>query len=197
MKNSTLSIADVPDYVKKAFKDGKFSIIAVPAGTALYKLSQYPVVNEKRNDSVSPWWSPVKAFKEDRLGAIGRYQEAKLNGISFEAMVRFASAVRVDWNGLDNYQEITLTDSTMAVWGQFEPQPAYSPLEKGNRVKQMVKNIEAKAKIQEKGHYVPEFLGGIEAYQFWIPNLLKVDLRNHSSIPSNDNKGLAVMLGLE
>ena len=188
--------SDVPDYVKQAFKGGQFEIIKVPAGTGLYKLSQYPIVNTSRSNSVSPWWSPVRPFREDKLGAVGRYQEAELNGISFEAMVRFASAVRVDWNGLDNYQEISLTKEVEAVWGQFEPQPAYSPAEKGQKVSQMIKNIEAKIKIQEKGHYVPEILGGIEAYQFWIPNLTKSDLRSSSTIPTKDNKALAVALGL-
>ena len=188
--------SDIPGYVKEAFKDGKFEIITIPAGTGLYKLSQYPIVNESRGNSVSPWWSPVRPFREDKLGAVGRYQEAELNGVSFEAMVRFASAVRVDWNGLDNYQEISLTKDVEAVWGQFQPQPAYSPAEKGKKVEQMIKNIEAKIKIQEKGHYVPEILGGIEAYQFWIPNLTKSDLRTSSTIPTNDKKGLAVALGL-
>jgi hypothetical protein len=115
MKNASLSANDVPNYVKQAFKDGEINIITVPAGTALYKLSQYNIVNEKRGDSVSPWWSPVKPFREDKLGALGRYREAKLNKVSFEAMVRFASAVRADWNGLDNYQEISLKEATKAV----------------------------------------------------------------------------------
>ena len=187
----------VPDYVKKAFQGEQYEVLNIPAGTSLYKLSQYPLVNEKRNDSVSPWWSPVHPYREDKLGALGRYREAELNGISFEAMVRFASAVRGDWNGLDNYQEISLTKDAEGIWGQFEPQPAFSsPAEAENRVKQMVANIEAKAKIDQKGHYVPEILGGIEAYQFWIPNLSKADLKSSSSIPTNDQKGLAVALGL-
>ena len=47
-----------------------------------------------------------------------------------------------------------------------------------------------------KDHYVPEFLGGIEAYQFWIPNITKADLKSNNSIPANDLKAFAVALGL-
>lgn len=60
----------------------------------------------------------------------------------------------------------------------------------------MIKNYEAKEKMLKKGHYVPDTLGGIEAYQFWIPDLTKADLQAHSSIPTHDKKGLAIMLGL-
>ncbi len=120
--NST-SFARERGSVQEAFLNKSATVVTLAVGTKLFKLSSY-AVREGSRGTLSPWWSPVLPFKEDKLGARGRYLEAKLNQVSMREMVRFASAIRVDWNDIAEYQEIKLKESAKCYWGQFAPQPS-------------------------------------------------------------------------
>lgn len=147
----------IPDDVKSAFKDGIFKIIEIPAGTKMWKMSAYNYNGNK----VSPWWAPVNPFMEDKIGVRGRLKEARFNGISAQHYVRIASAVRYDWNKLDQYQQISLKNPVKGLWGQFAPQPNISPDKLDEQLGELLKQCP----------HIPTILGGMGAWQFWIPNL--------------------------
>lgn len=194
------------------FLGKKAKAVMLNAGQGLYKLSSYPVA-PGRNGFLTPWWSPQTPFMEDKLGARGRYQEALLNGVKMAEMVRFASAIRIDWNDIENYLEITLKVSAMAFWGQFEPQPATSPVFSGasanksvldmsftelsGAVDQMCKNAAKRKRLQDAGVYVPGTLGGLtDSWQFYIPDLLESDVTITPAIPAHDMAALALHFGV-
>ena len=118
------------------------------------------------------------------------------------------------------YQEVELVDEAKAFWGQFEPQPSSSLPEVGmgaifdhhgltanfgkglkpaeraadrksaEEAYERIKTIAAKRKkVQD---YVPDILGGIDAWQLYIPNLKEEHVVVKPSIPSNDMAALAV-----
>ena len=109
-----------------AFK-GTVRAVTLPSGFRLFKLSKGKA-EEDAKYGVTPWWSPVMPYREDREGAIGRYNQAKLNKIDMSSMVRYMSAVCVDWNDLDNYIEVHVRPGVeiSAFWGLFEQQDRFS-----------------------------------------------------------------------
>ena len=192
------SFSREPGYVQEAFLNGKAAVVTLDAGTQLFKLSSYPV-REGWSGFLSPWWSPVVPFREDKLGARGRYMEARLNQVSMREMVRFASAIRIDWNDIEEYQQIRLKESAKCYWGQFAPQPArtrsvsadFDPLTASfaalnAATTQMVKNATKRKRLKDMGVYVPDTLGGIEAWQFYVPGLKRASVDVAPSIPSHD-----------
>ncbi len=50
----------------------KFRVVIVPKGTLLFKMTKGAA--EAWNGKVSPWWSAVKPFLDDKEGALGRFQ---------------------------------------------------------------------------------------------------------------------------
>ncbi len=179
--------------VRAAFLGEKARVVHLRAKTRLYKLSSYET---KENDwgYLSPWWSVVEPFMEDDLGARGRYLEAKLNGVTMQEMVRFAAAIRIDWNDIEQYQEIVLNQETKGFWGLFAPQPKETP-DNGN-LDQIAKNQSKRERLDKMGVYVPETLGGIEAWQLFIPNLKKEHCTVSPTIPSHDMAALGLHLSL-
>ena len=190
--NPTLTAVDfakLPASVRDAFLNSKAEIVTLPKDMSLFKLSAGVVKADPKRGTLTPWWSPVQPFQEDKLGAVGRFQEARLNKVSMREMVRFASAVSVDWNDLDNYLEVSLDESVKCFWGQYTPQPAF----------QDAKSIKGRVKFfehQAKNIYTPDILGGIEAWQFFIPNLLPAHVKVEPTIPAHDMGALAVHLGI-
>ena len=133
----------------------------------------------------------MKPFKEHFKGALGRYQQAKLNGIDMRAMVRFLSAVRIDWNDLDNYVQIELLDDACTFSGTYKPQPKWS------EPKYNFKDIrERKAKEQEVagGSVMFDVLGGLKASHLYIPNLKDKDVKRSSVISAHDMTALGMAL---
>ena len=200
------------DSEQGGFLGKKAKVVALKAGQGLYKLSSYPVA-KGRTGYLSPWWAPTTPFQEDKLGARGRYLEAVANGVSMREMVRFASAVRIDWNEIEEYQEITLQVDAMGFWGQFEPQPASSPVFSGatanksifdmsfaelsGSVDQMCKNAAARKRLQDLGVYIPNTLGGLkDSWQVYVPNLQESDVSKTPSISSHDMTALALHFGI-
>jgi hypothetical protein len=215
MLNAGLTDADFGKMLSESEQDGfldrKATVVELEAGQKLYKLSSYPV-KAGRTGFLSAWWTSVTPFKEDTLGARGRYQEAVANGVSLREMVRFVSAVRVDWNDIEEYQEITLKDSAKCFWGEFGPQPSSTPVlsgavagksvfdmsfaEMNAATTQLAKNASKRKRLRDFGVYVPDTLGGIEAWQFFIPQLKESDMEKCPSIPSHDMAALALHLSV-
>ena len=178
---------------RAAFLDEKARVVRLKAKTRLFKLSSYET-KENAAGYLSPWWSVVEPFMEDDLGARGRYLEAKLNGVTMQEMVRFASAVRIDWNDIEEYQEILLNQETKGFWGLFAPQPKETP--DGGNLDQVAKNQTKRARLDQMGVYVPDVLGGIEAWQLFVPNLKKEHVMVSPTIPSKDMAVLGLHFGL-
>ena len=224
MLNSTLVPADFNKMLSKDEQGGflgkKATVVTLRKNCRLWKLSSFKVENSKRTGYLSPWWAVVLPEFDDKLGAVGRYNEAKANQVTMQAMTRFAAAIRVDWNEIAEYQEVELVDEAKAFWGQFEPQPSSSLPEVGmgaifdhhgltanfgkglkpaeraadrksaEEAYERIKTIAAKRKkVQD---YVPDILGGIDAWQLYIPNLKEEHVVVKPSIPSNDMAALAV-----
>lgn len=179
MLNKSLKKSDLDETFRPFFQDEKYDVVVIPKGTRLWKLSAYPITKEGETNwkgekkNVSPWWSNVNPFRDDRAGIAARIEEAKLNGVSFKNYIRFASAVRIDWNMLSSYQEVTLTEDAKAFWGLFGATVSLTP--EGEVAERSRANWEkAKAKLEELKEDIclPDLLGGLDdVYQFYIPNI--------------------------
>jgi len=183
---------DVPDDVAAAFLDYMYTVVDIPVGTELYKLTSYGLPFADGPDAgLSAWWSAVKPFREDTVGMRGRYLEAVMNQIPFRQMVRFASAVRGDWNSLDDYQEIMLLEPARGIWGRYTPQPVWSPTMSDRGALQAVKSD-----LNQSIGNLPGTLGGNDAWQFWIPNLTLNDVEVRHTINTDDATGMAARFNM-
>jgi hypothetical protein len=188
MLNENLTKDALKEHDKAAFAKDPV-IVTLPPEFRLFKLSGHSPVNSE--GKLSHWWSPVFPYLEDQLGAIGRYKEAQANEVTMREMVRFAAAVSLDWNDLANYLEVVTSDHIQCFWGPHSPQPMLS--ESGDPKKwQDALNL-----ADQRGVYVPDTLGGIDAWQFCIPNLTtKFVKEDKVTIPAHDMAALAVHLGI-
>ncbi|MGG5885778.1 hypothetical protein ACLF3G_01480 [Falsiroseomonas sp. HC035] len=194
MINETLSMADfgrLPDSHQSAFLVPSVRVETLPKDFMLFKLTAGKA--QATQWGISPWWSPVKPFKEDYEGALGRYQQAKLNGIDMSAMVRFMSAVCIDWNDLDNFVQIKLKAECRAFWGLFAPQKKLSatPATASGRAAARAKEISVSG-----GAQLPPDLGVLEAWQLYVPNLKESDISRSGVIPAHDMHALAMHFGV-
>ena len=195
MINENLTLQDfqrIPQGHQTAFGAGTVRVETLHKGFQIFKLTAGRAQSDPRW-GVTPWWSPVKPFKEDYEGALGRFQQAKLNGIDMSAMVRFMSAVCVDWNDLDNYVQVELLDDCKAFWGTFAPQQKFSnaPQSKEDKFKAKVKDWQV-----NRGAELPPDLGVLEAWQLYIPNLQDSHIRRGSVISAHDMVALGMHFGL-
>jgi len=110
----------VPDRDKSGFKHAQWRKITLPAGTKIFRLDKKDA-EEHPQYGVSPWWSFVDSCMEDKEGAKGRYEQAVLNGLDMSCMVRYMSAVKLEWNQLNNYVEVKTSCELTAFFGQFAP----------------------------------------------------------------------------
>ena|ERR1700722_11041311 len=173
-----------------AFGKGTIRIETLPKDMHLFKLTAGTAAASKYG--ITPWWSPVKPFKEDYEGAQGRYEQAKLNGIDMSAMVRFMSAVCIDWNDLDNYVQVKLNDQCKVFWGTFAPQKTFS--KKPATIDEMMA-ANLKEFTVNRGAELPPDLGVLEAWQFYVPNLKETDITRDQVIPAHDMVALAQHFG--
>jgi hypothetical protein len=192
MLNATLTRADFYK-LRKSDQGGfaKWRIETLPAGMQLFKLTKGDAPETQYG--VSPWWSAVKPFREDDEGAIGRYFQAQLNGISMSAMVRYMSAVRIDWNDLDNYVQVELLTPAKAFWGTFAPQPKWSPESYD------LGDIRARKENEKKvsgNAILPDVLGALEAWQLFVPNLRNEHIKRSSVLPAHDMAALGMAFGV-
>ena len=155
-----------------AFKGGKATVVTLPARFKLFKLTKGEIVVDPTY-GISPWWSSVMPYREDDEGAIGRYEQAKLNKIDLSSMVRYMSAVCIDWNALDNYIEVSLKQEVSCFWGLFAPQKSWGDGRKKNLAVEMSfsKTSDSSRKMGIKDAVMPDDLGALDAWQLYIPGL--------------------------
>lgn len=171
-----------------AFGKGTVRVETLPVGFKLFKLTKGEA-EESPKYGITPWWSSVKPFKEDYEGAIGRFEQAKLNKIDMSSMVRYMSAVPIDWNALDNYIEVSLKVSASGFWGTYAPQKKWDDKHKQNLHVEMSRGSTAMASrsMGMKDAVLPNELGALEAWQFYIPGLKEEHLsRNDRIISAHD-----------
>ena len=182
----------------------KVRAVAVPKGTLLFKMTAGAAAANDRG-GVTPWWSAVKPFLDDKEGALGRFQQAKSQNMDMSAMVRLMSCVCIDWNDLDNYVQVELLDDARVFWGTFAPMPKFSQAlytpdwsnDKstftGSKVLARVKKMKEKEALA--GFKVPDTLGGGEAWQMFIPNLKEEHVKRAAVISGHEMGVLAKALG--
>lgn len=194
-------------YISKEQRAGfkKYRVVTVPKGTLLFKMTA-GVAAASDKGGVTPWWSAVKPFLDDKDGAIGRFQQAKSRNMDMSAMVRLMSCVCLDWNDLDNYVQVELLDDARIFWGTFAPMPKFSQTiytagwgdDKdtftGSNVLARVKKMNQKEALA--GFKVPDMLGEGEAWQMFIPNLREEHIKRASVLSGHDMGVLAQALGL-
>ncbi len=179
-----------------AFGAGTVRVVELPARFELFKLTKGEAEAHKKY-GVTPWWSPVHPYREDYEGAIGRYQQAKLNKIDMSSMVRYMSAVCIDWNSLDNYIEVAAKVPLSAFWGTYAPQGKWDDNRKKNLHKEMSVGRTATASrgMGIKDSVMPDHLGALESWQFYIPKLKDEHIERKSSIPAHDMAALGMYFG--
>jgi hypothetical protein len=180
-----------------AFK-GIVRVVTLPSGFRLFKLSAGEAKEDPRW-GVTPWWSPVMPYQEDDEGAIGRYEQAKMNRIDMSSMVRYMSAVCVDWNDLDNYIEVQVKPGVQisCFWGLFAPQALYSD-EKKNSAQTTARVSKTSAASRAAGYQaavLPNELGALDAWQFYIPGLKDEHIVRSSVLNAHDMVVLAMHFG--
>jgi hypothetical protein len=150
--------------VQHAFDRGIATKVLIPAGTALYKFTDWDMLEDTRG--VTPWWSPRKAFQWDP-GLDFRLELAKQAKQHPSELTRQVAAVRTNWNGLTNILSASLTRDVWGFWGKVGWQPKFGnfPLE------HMVKFDKVLTELM-KGQQ-PNRIGlpGM-AGQFFIPGML-------------------------
>lgn len=174
-----------------------------------------------KNDTMSPWWAPVDHFEEDTGGIREHFGNMVLNATAFAGpgkltlreYARFMSAVTLEWNKLSYYVELELSKAVHAYWGQFEEQVGISDAAKltradnsaawgdGEQVRIVQDGSDRYIHYRnESGHkyYLPEHLGGMEAWQFYIPKFEKTDIHQDRirAIPATDTEALAAHFGM-
>lgn len=180
----------------------KFRVVTVPKGTLLFKMTSGKA--EAWQGKVTPWWSAVKPFLDDKEGALGRFLQAKQNNMNMSGMVRLMSCVCLDWNDLDNFVQVELLDDARVFWGTFAPMPKFSqplwtpdwqnPNDEGSPLKTLQKVKKMQLKEKQAGFKVPDMLGGGEAWQMFIPELKEEHIKRSSVIPGHDMVALGMAL---
>lgn len=170
-------------------------VVDLPAGMRLFKLTW----GAPTGDSLSSWWSAVDPFEENEDGAGTMFEDALLNGVSLREMVRFASAVSIDWNKLAYYVEVTLAVDIRAFWGQFAPQLGLqgdddsvtdAPGQGGED--QWISYGDGEPKV-----YLPDVLGGFGGWQLYVPAFKAAFITpDVTTIGSTDAAALAAHLGI-
>ena len=170
----------------------------LPRGFQLFKLTQTAWADMTKGGyggNLSPWWSAMRPFKEDDEGALGRFEQARLNKIDMSAMVRYMSAVCIDWNDLESYLQIRLEDSCKCFFGKFAPMkkvssPSYDLAK--------IKELKAKeaASVTKYGAEMPDDIGALDAWQFFIPSLKPENVKTEALLSAHDMSVLAQHFGL-
>ncbi|KAA5607531.1 hypothetical protein F1188_01845 [Roseospira marina] len=166
-------------------------VVELPAGFRLFKLTKGEAPAHPTY-GVTPWWSPVLPYREDYEGALGRYHQAKLNKIDMSAMVRYMSAVCIDWNDLDNYIEVVTQVPISAFWGTFAAQKKWSDAGKKSLHKERQVSVSG---IGAEDARLPDDIGVLEAWQFFIPKLKDEHITRHSIINAHDMVALGIHFG--
>jgi hypothetical protein len=166
---NTLNYRELSDNEKTGFKKGEpIKLIKLKSGTRIYRFDEQNA--PERNNYISGWWSLFDNRFVNQMSAKDIYETACLNEISFSLMTRYFSAVKLEWNDLINYVEVTLQKDVVAFYGQFEPMAISGEADgKGNRLikaeydKEVARQKEIAIKNQKSINPVktPEHLSGL------------------------------------
>ena len=202
-KNAGLGRADFYKLSKSeqaGFK--KYSVVSLPKGMELFKLTAGEGQANARG-MVSPWWASVKPFREDKQGAIGRFNAAQQRGVDRSVVTRIMASVGIAWDDLDKYVQSKITDDTMAFWGTHAPMPKWGDVEwAGNSWKGWQPGIQAflaRQALEKRvshGAALPDVLEAGEAWQLYIPNLTDADIERGPVLPAHDMTVLAMAFGV-
>jgi hypothetical protein len=146
------------------FKKGEpIKLIELPSGTRIYRFDEQNA--PERDGIISGWWSLFDSRFVNQMSAKDIYETACLNEISFSLMTRYFSAVKLEWNDLINYVEVTLQKPVVAFYGQFEPMALSGEADgKGNRLIKTEYDKEVARQKQRNSPYTvktPEHLSGL------------------------------------
>lgn len=144
----------------------------IPAGMALYKFNGFSSLGPPGYTDVtvlSPWWSPVHAFKHD-AGLKQRLSIAEANGVSMREWGRLTSVIKENWSSLDWLLVIELKVPVYGWFGGFKGMARIDAGEKSRR----------NAALEKKGASSNLPGGGT---QFYIPNLTVGMIAKHSFTP--------------
>ena len=171
---------------------GSIWVVTIPR---VFKLSAGAA--EAQAWGVTLWWSAVYPYQEDDEGALGRYLQARMNKIDMSAMARYMSAVCIDWNTLENYIEVRTTEEIKFFWGTFAPHNKWN--DEANRniwTERTVGGVNTQQAGVSEMAQLPERLGVLEAWQFYIPNLQDQHIERCAVLPAHDMYVLAAYFGL-
>lgn len=92
----------------------------------------------------------------------------------------------IDWNALDNYIEITLKVQAAGFWGKYSPQKKWSDPRKRDLGVEMNRGRPAPSarSMGIKDAVLPNELGALEAWQFYIPGLQEEHISRQQRIIS-------------
>ena len=163
------SIVRVDD--RKGFKYAP-RVVTLQGPFKLYKLTGDKAKQSDKYGVVTPWWSPVDPYEEDGEGALGRFKQAYMNGIDMSSMVRYMSAVKVEWNTLAEYVEISIKrgEQVKCFWGEFAPMPLTSDLVKYKNDLDTFSATSSGAQGYSAAE-LPVDIGALSAWQFYVPKL--------------------------
>ncbi len=190
MLNATLSRANFYDLRKSDQAGFKYyRVVTIPSQTEVFKLTAGDAPEGRYG--VSPWWSPKKPFLEDKFGIAGLYAEAMQKQMTLAALVRVRSAVKMEFNSLDNYVEIKLKQDTKAFWGPFATMNKWDKAEWATVDYGWMANMNVfeRRKAEKRvagGAFIPEMLGVQEAWQFYIPSLMDIYIMRVKVVNASD-----------
>lgn len=190
------------------------------AGSTLTDLMKRKVL--LRFSTISPWWSTVNPFEEEKDSGGGIYQayrDCQHNvdtfggNLTMREWARFSSAVKAEWNSLSYYVQLSINKPLGAYWGQFQPMKSLQRNDE-SELDFMVRFIRGEdsagtAKVtrdgskfciqyknESKKYYLPETLGGMGSWQLYIPYFTNDDVTWDSLrvIPANDMNAMKTLL---
>ncbi|MCH2160684.1 MAG: hypothetical protein MK085_02300 [Phycisphaerales bacterium] len=191
----------------------------LPAGTKLWRLGGDNIKTRIESDgNMSPWWCAQHRtgfpMNQQSEGLKEAMENAIFNGIPLDMYARIASCVKLEFNTLDNLQMCELRQPAYALWGKFRPlpltslynsnvredrdgRPVYRDTEETAPGK-VRRNNEIMQQMHRGGYqqHGDHMLGGLEAYQLWIPSLKGRHLTSARNIPANDEGQIRHVLGI-
>ncbi|WP_191600824.1 hypothetical protein [Marinomonas algicola] len=175
-------------------KGGIAGPFELPVGMELWKVSAHKIGGPKAN--VSEWWCAKNSFKEQVYGLRRSVEEAALNGVPFHVYARIASCVKIEWNTLDTLQIIKLKKPVKALWGKFAPMNIHDI----KNPKYWTDKNDQRLNDMKKRGYDPALgdaiLGGMDAYQLFIPGMLGEDVTVMGYADAGDTADIKKLLGI-
>lgn len=170
--NEEMNWNGLEDSVRNAFQlqFGLPTKELLPAGMRLYRMHTFESLSAPGSDALPAWWSPRDPYKND-ADFEQRIAIAQHLGVSFREWVRVTSAISEDWSSLRYVMTVTLA---VPVYGWFGGFSAQERIHKGGSTQ--------RDNSQEKRGGKGKLPGG--GTQFYIPNLRRTHIREHSIVPS-------------